>query len=78
MDEVDLGRHQDKFVEAAIFEVDFSKPTQGIDMEKPRFFTDFADGGLFSGFARFDVALRNGPAILGILNQEDFNVLLVF
>ena len=47
-------------------------------MEKPRFFTDFADGGLFSGFARFDVALRNGPAILGILNQEDFNVLLVF
>ena len=78
MDEVDLGGHENKFVEAAVFEVDFSKPTQGVDMEKPRFFADFADGGLFGCFAGFDVAFRNRPAILGILNQKDFDVPLVF
>lgn len=78
MDKVDLGGHKNEFVEATIFEVDFSKPAQGVDMEKPRFFADFTDGGLFGGFAWLDVALRDGPAILGILNQEDFDVLTVF
>lgn len=63
MDEVNLGSHKDEFVEAAIFEVDFSKPTEGVDMEKPRFLADFADGCLLGRFAGFNVALGDGPAV---------------
>ena len=47
-------------------------------MEKPRFFTDFANRGLFRGFAGLDVTLGNGPAVFRILDKEDFDVLLVF
>lgn len=64
-----MSGHEDEFVEAAVFEVDFSKPAQGVDMEKPRFFADFADGGLFGGFAGFDVALGDRPAVFAVLNQ---------
>ena len=73
-----MSRHQDEFVEAAIFEVDFSKPTEDIDMEKTRFFSDFSDCGLFGGFSGFDMALGDGPTILGILDEEDFYILFVF
>ncbi len=68
MDEVNLGSHEDEFVEAAIFEVNFSKPAQCVDMEKPGFFSDFANSGLLGCFSRFNVTLWDGPAILGILN----------
>ena len=68
MDEVNLGRHEDEFVEPAILEVDFSKPTEDVDMEKTRFFSDFSDSGLFGGFSGFDVSLRNRPAVFGILD----------
>ena len=78
MDEVDLGGHKNEFVEATIFEVDFSKPAQGVDMEKPRFFAYFADGGLFGGFAWLDVAFGDGPAVFAVLDEEDFDVLFVF
>ena len=78
MDEVNLSGHEDEFVEAAVFEVDFSKPAQGVDMEKPRFFADFADGGLFGGFAGLNVALGDGPAVFAVLNQQDFDVFFVF
>ena len=36
------------------------------------------DGGLFSGFARLDMSLRDSPAVFAVLNQEDFDVLTVF
>ena len=78
MDEVDLGGHEDEFVETAVFEVDFSKPTQGVDMEKPRFFADFANGGLFRGFAGLNVAFRNRPTVFRILDEQDFDVFFVF
>ena len=64
MDEVNLGSHEDELVETAIFEVNFSKPTKGVDMKKPRFLTDFANGRLLGRLARLDVALGDGPAIL--------------
>ena len=63
MDEVNLGGHEDELVEAAIFEVDFSKPAEGVDMEKPRFLSDFTDGSLLGSLTRLDVTLRNGPAV---------------
>ena len=78
MDEIDLGGHEDEFVEAAVFEVDFSKPAQGVDMEKPRFFADFTDGGLFGGFAGLDVTFGDGPAVFAVLDEQDFDVFLVF
>ncbi len=68
MDEVDLGGHQDELIEATVFEVDFSKPTQCIDMEKTRFLADFADGGLFGGFAGFDMTFGDSPAVFAVLN----------
>ena len=68
MDEVDLGGHEDELVEAAVFEVDFAEPAEGVDVEKAGFFADFADGGLFGGFAGFDVAFGDGPAVFRILN----------
>ncbi len=73
-----MGGHEDEFIEAAIFKMDFSKPAQSVDMEKSRFFADFADGGLFRGLAGFDVAFRNRPAVFAVLNQKDFNILLIF
>ena len=68
MNEVDLSSHEDEFVKAAIFEVNFSKPAQCVDMEKPGFFSDFANSGLFGCFSWLDMAFWDGPAILGILN----------
>lgn len=73
-----MSGHEDELVEAAVFEVDFSKPTQGVDMEKPRFFADFADGGLFGGFAGLNVALGDGPAVFAVLNQQNLDVFFVF
>ena len=78
MDEVNLSGHEDELVHTAVFKVDFSKPTQCIDMEKSGFFADFADGGLFSGFAWFDVAFRDSPAVLTVLNQKNLDILAVF
>lgn len=72
-----MGGHEDELVEAAVFEVDFAKPAERVDVEKSRFFADFADGGLFGGFPRFDVALGDGPAVFAVLDEEDFDVLLV-
>ena len=68
MDEVNLRGHEDKFVETAVFEVNFSKPAQCVDMEKSGFFSDFANSSLFGSFARFDVAFGDGPTVLGILD----------
>ena len=78
MDEVNLSRHEDEFVEATVFKMDFSEPTEDVNMEKPSFLTNFANSGLFRGFARFDMTLRNRPAVFRILNQEDFEVLFIF
>ncbi len=77
MDKVDLGGHEDKFVETAVFEMDFAEPTENVDMEKPSLFADFADGGLFGGLAWLDVTLRNSPAIFGILNKKNLNIATV-
>ena len=63
MDEVDLGCHQDEFVEAAIFEMDFSEPAEDGDMIETGFFADFANCGLFGVFAGFDMTLRDCPAV---------------
>lgn len=46
-------------------------------MSETRFFANFANGGLFSGFAVFDMAFGDGPAIFRVLNEEDFDILLV-
>ena len=47
-------------------------------MVEAGFLADFADGGLFRGFAGLDVALRNRPAVFRILDQENLNVVLGF
>ena len=77
MNEIDLGSHEDEFVEAAIFEVDFSKPAQSVDMEKPRFLSDFANSSLFGGFAWLNMTFRNSPTVLRILDQKDLDILTV-
>ncbi len=47
-------------------------------MIKSGFFADFADGGLFSVLAWFDMTLRNRPAVFRILNEKDFDIFLIF
>ena len=76
-DEIDLGGHEDEFVDATVLEVDFAEPSEDLDVEEARLLADFADGGLASGFAWFDVAFGDGPATFGVLNEENVDVFLV-
>ena len=63
MDEVDLSCHENEFIKAAVFKMDFSEPSEDVDMEKSSFFADFANCGLFRGLAGFDMTLRDSPAV---------------
>lgn len=77
-DEVNLGSHEDELVDTAILEMDFAQPSQNLDVEEARFLADLADRSLFRGLAGLDVALRNGPATLGILDEQDFDIAIAF
>lgn len=57
--------------------MNFAEPSENRDMIEAGFFANLANGGLLGGLARLNVALGDGPAILRILNKEDFNVALV-
>ncbi len=47
-------------------------------MKKPCFFADFADSSLLGVFAWLDVAFGDGPAVFGILDEQNLNITLVF
>lgn len=76
--QVNLRSHQYQLIHPAILEMDFAKPGQDLDMEESGFFANLPNRSLLRSLARLDVALGNRPATLGILDQQDFNILLIF
>src|SRR6476469_3318637 len=54
--------------------MNFAQPPEYFDVFQSGLFADFAFGGLLGRLAFFDVAFRDGPAVFGILNQQDFDL----
>lgn len=77
LDEIDLGGHEDEFVEAAVFEMDFAEPGENREVAQAGLLLDFAASGHFGGFAGLDVAFGDGPALFGILDEQNLDVFLV-
>ena len=56
--------------------MDFAQPSQDLDVKQAGFFANFANCSLFRGFAGFNMPFRDSPAPLGVLNQQNINVIL--
>ncbi len=78
MDEINLRCHEDELVETAVFEVNLAEPTEDVDVVKPGFLANLADGGLLGGLAWLDVSFGDSPAILAVLDKKYLDVFLVF
>ena len=57
--------------------MDFSEPGEDFYVLEAGLFADFADGGLASSFAGFDMAFRNSPAVFRVLDEENLDVFLI-
>ena len=60
--------YMDELIGAAVLEVDFAEPAERGDLGEAGFFGNLADGRGLGGLAGLDVALGDGPAVLGILD----------
>ena len=69
---IDLRRHQDKLIHSAVAKVNFAQPAQHIKVVQPSLFADLTASRLHCSLPFLDVPFGDRPAILGVLNQEDF------